>query len=208
MNKLSCLSMLLLTANLCCPTARAEVDVQEVSVDPATVRLSGANASYSLLIHGKTADGRLVDLTGAARFRALQPAIAGVSETGVIRGLSDGAGQVEVIVGSKTLTVQVKVTGSTDPRRFNFENDIIPLLSRFGCNSSGCHGKAEGQNGFKLSVFGFDPAGDLAALTKEGRGRRVFPASPEASVLLRKMSGQVPHGGGIRIRQGTAEYEV
>ena len=88
---------------------------------------------------------------------------------------------------------------ATAPRRFNFENDVEPLLSRYGCNSSGCHGKAEGQNGFKLSVFGFDPAADHAALVDEARGRRVFPASPEHSLLLRKISGRIAHGGGVRI---------
>src|SRR5258707_4691895 len=86
------------------------------------------------------------------------------------------------------------------PRPFNFENDIVPILSRFGCNSSGCHGKAEGQNGFKLSVFGFDPNADFDALTKEARGRRVFPAAPERSLILTKAGGTIPHGGGVRIR--------
>src|ERR1700722_6747801 len=60
---------------------------------------------------------------------------------------------------------------------FHFENDILPILGRYGCNSSGCHGKAEGQGGFKLSVFASDPEADFAALTKEGRGGRVFPAA-------------------------------
>ena len=95
-----------------------------------------------------------------------------------------------------------------EPRRFNFENDIIPILSRFGCNTSGCHGKAEGQNGFKLSIFGFDPAADYAALTQEGRGRRVVPTVPERSLLLAKASGGVPHGGGIRILRGTDDYRT
>src|SRR5512140_1761457 len=92
------------------------------------------------------------------------------------------------------------------PRRFNFENDIVPILSKFGCNTSGCHGKAEGQNGFKLSVFGFDPGADYAALTQEGRGRRVFPIIPEQSLLLGKASGKIPHGGGVRISRGSGEY--
>src|SRR5262245_1356424 len=96
---------------------------------------------------------------------------------------------------------------AADPARpVHFENDIEPLLSRYNCNSSGCHGKAEGQNGFKLSVFGYDPAADRAALVKEDRGRRIFPAAPEQSLLLRKISGQVAHGGGIRIRAGTEDY--
>ena len=97
---------------------------------------------------------------------------------------------------------------SAAERAFHFENDIIPILSRFGCNASGCHGKAEGQNGFKLSVFGFDPAADHRALTMEGRGRRVFPASPEQSLLLLKASGGMPHGGGLRIAADRPEYQT
>jgi len=89
--------------------------------------------------------------------------------------------------------------GRSAERPLNFENDIVPILSRFGCNSSGCHGKAEGQNGFKLSVFGFDPPADYRALTVEGRGRRVFPAAPDKSLLLLKANGGMPHGGGVRI---------
>src|SRR5262249_41588407 len=94
----------------------------------------------------------------------------------------------------------------TPAREYHFVTAIIPLLSRFACNSSGCHGKAEGQNGFKLSVFGFDPQADFASLVKEGRGRRVLPSAPETSLLVKKMSGQSPHGGGARIRAGTREY--
>jgi uncharacterized protein DUF1549/uncharacterized protein DUF1553 len=95
-----------------------------------------------------------------------------------------------------------------ETRPLHFENDIVPILSRFSCNASGCHGKAEGQNGFKLSVFGFDPAADHRALTMEGRGRRVFPASPERSLLLLKAGGGMPHGGGVRIPPDRPEYQT
>ena len=84
----------------------------------------------------------------------------------------------------------------------------MPILGKFACNASGCHGKAEGQNGFKLSVFGFDPPADYRALTQESRGRRVFPAAPERSLLLRKASGGAPHGGGVRITADRPEYET
>lgn len=90
----------------------------------------------------------------------------------------------------------------------HFANDIVPIFSRFGCNSSGCHGKAEGQNGFRLSVFGFDPHADYVALTQESRGRRVVPAIPEQSLLLKKVSGGSPHGGGIRLPRDSFEYGV
>jgi hypothetical protein len=96
----------------------------------------------------------------------------------------------------------------TAPAVFHFENDILPILSRHGCNASGCHGKAEGQGGFKLSVFASDPEADFSALTKEGRGRRVFPAKPEESLLLRKGTGRTAHGGGTKLPFGGEDYRV
>jgi hypothetical protein len=200
--------ILLLLAGWLPSAARAEYTYVAVSADPASIRLVGPSARYALLVHGKTAEGRLIDLTHAAQYRSLEPKVATVTESGVVKAVADGSGTVEVEVAGRKLTVAVRVEGSTRPRRFHFENDIIPLFSRFGCNSSGCHGKAEGQNGFKLSVFGFDPAADYAALTKESRGRRVFLAAPEHSLLLAKVSGVVPHGGGLRIARGTREYET
>src|SRR5437868_3526382 len=72
-----------------------------------------------------------------------------------------------------------------------FEFDIQPLLTRFGCNAGACHGKSRGQNGFALSLLGFDSDFDFSALVQEGRGRRVLPASPENSLLLLKATGQM-----------------
>jgi hypothetical protein len=180
----------------------------EIMADPPSVRLQGARATYSLLIHGKTTDGWLHDCTGAASFHSVNPAIATVTSAGVVKAKADGSTLIEVRVHDRLLRVPIQVEGTTQPRRFNFENDIESLLSRFGCNSAGCHGKAEGQNGFKLSVFGFDPAADHAALTKEARGRRVFLAAPEQSLILKKISGGMPHGGGVRIRKGSEDYET
>lgn len=104
--------------------------------------------------------------------------------------------------------VDVLSPDAAQQRAYHFENDITPLLNRYGCNSSGCHGNAEGQNGFKLSVFGFDPAADYAALVKEGRGRRVLVTAPETSLFVAKPSGAVPHGGGVRIPKGTGDYDT
>ncbi len=89
-----------------------------------------------------------------------------------------------------------------------FESDIQPLLTRYGCNSGPCHGKSRGQNGFALSLLGFDSDFDHFALVREGRGRRVFPAAPEYSLLIRKATGELPHGGGKRIEIGSAHYEM
>ena len=102
----------------------------------------------------------------------------------------------------------VATADPASPRPFHFENDITPILTRFQCNTSGCHGSAEGQNGFKLSVFGFDAPADYNALVKESRGRRVQFSAVENSLLLRKASGSMPHGGGSRLKIGSKEYEM
>lgn len=103
-----------------------------------------------------------------------------------------------------------KAQAATDSvaRPVDFANEIEPLLSRFGCNAGGCHGKASGQNGFKLSLFGFDAGFDYEAIAEEGRGRRVFGSAPENSLLVLKAAGKVPHGGGKRIEPGTEPYQV
>jgi len=92
-------------------------------------------------------------------------------------------------------------------RKITFESDVQPLLTRFGCNAGACHGKSRGQNGFALSLLGFDSDFDYAALVSEARGRRVFAAAPEDSLVLRKATGQLPHGGGKRIDVDSQYYE-
>lgn len=115
---------------------------------------------------------------------------------------------LSLLLGSYACFAAQTSANAAEPRTYNFENDIVPILSKFGCNTSGCHGKAEGQNGFKLSVFGFDPDQDYRALTMEGRGRRVFPAAPQRSLILLKANGGIPHGGGIRIDTRRPEHET
>ena len=89
-----------------------------------------------------------------------------------------------------------------------FESDILPLLTRFGCNTGPCHGKSRGQNGFALSLFGFDADFDYAAIVLESRGRRVQFTAPEHSLLLRKAIGAEPHGGGSRFSGESPYYEM
>src|SRR5207248_7085475 len=90
----------------------------------------------------------------------------------------------------------------------HFGNQIVPIFTKLGCNSGGCHGKASGQDGFKLSLLGFEPDVDYNALVKEARGRRVFPASPDNSLLLLKASGVAAHGGGKKLEPNSEEYKI
>lgn len=90
----------------------------------------------------------------------------------------------------------------------SFVRDVLPALSKAGCMAGSCHAKAEGQNGFKLSVFSYDPKGDFAEIVKEARGRRVFPAAPEESLLLLKPTATIEHGGGERFEVGSDTYNL
>lgn len=91
------------------------------------------------------------------------------------------------------------------PRRLNFTNDILPVLSKAGCNQGSCHGKASGQGGFRLSIFAFDPEADYDAIVKESRGRRVRGGDPDRSLFLLKPTARMPHGGGRRFTVGAPE---
>ena len=95
------------------------------------------------------------------------------------------------------------------PRPVSFVNDVVPVLTKAGCNMGACHAKAgQGQNGFQLSLLGFEPQEDYEHLVKEGRGRRVFAASPEQSLLLMKAAARVPHGGGLRLDPTSEGYRI
>ena len=98
---------------------------------------------------------------------------------------------------------------SAEDRPVSFVNDVVPVLTKSGCNMGTCHAKAGGgQNGFQLSLLGFEPAEDFEHLVLEGRGRRLSFGSPDQSLLLLKASGQVPHGGGLRLPKLSPGYSV
>lgn len=109
------------------------------------------------------------------------------------------------------LAVTFAPTAFCDDDRPNvsFVNDVIPVLTKAGCNAGVCHAKAGGgQNGFQLSLLGFEPQDDYEHLVKEDRGRRLFPAAPEHSLLLMKASGKMPHGGGVRVPADSENYSL
>jgi hypothetical protein len=109
---------------------------------------------------------------------------------------------------SNTGTASEPVSPETHDRTVYFGTDVVPILTKLGCNGGGCHGKATGQNGFRLSLFGFEPEFDYEAIVKESRGRRLSPAAPDNSLLLTKGTSTVPHGGGKRLAVGSDDYRI
>lgn len=194
--------------------SRAESPGQDrLVVEPARISLRNADESTQVLATLELADGSRVDLTRAATFTSSDPAVARV-EKGRVVPTGDGSARIDVTAKdpvsgrSFTQSIPVVVCDFRIERRLNFTNDVIPVLTKFGCNAGGCHGKASGQNGFKLSLLGFEPAADHDALVNEGRGRRIFPAAPAMSLLLTKPTGRSPHGGGRKFDAESSAYKI
>lgn len=195
---------------ICQPAASsvsAEQGIQTLFVEPLEINLRGNNRTQQVLVTQKSVDGRLLDVTHLSRFEIAHESLARMSAS-VVCGLADGETRLIVRHENSEVEVPVHILGVAGYPPVDFANDVLPILSKQGCNNGGCHGKASGQNGFKLSVFGFDVDADFDSLVKEARGRRVFPASPERSLLLSKPAGHVPHGGGLRLEHGSPDYEL
>ncbi|MFM8930472.1 MAG: Ig domain-containing protein, partial [Gemmataceae bacterium] len=177
----------------------------QLHVSPVAVVLDGPESTQQLLVMLK-AGGTTKDVTRNASYSVANGAIARVDSHGLVEPLAEGSTHLSIRQGNSTASVTLQVTGLRDPKPVSFEQQVIPLLTKATCNSGGCHGKAEGQNGFKLSVFGFDPDADHAALTREGRGRRVLASAPGDSLLVQKAIAKVPHGGGRKIQEGSLPH--
>jgi hypothetical protein len=182
--------------------------VTAITPYPAALKIRGSDDAPQLLVTGKRADGRDVDLTGAATYSVSNPKVIRVASDGRVYPLANGAAEVTATVGGMSVKVPVTAEAMDTPLPINFGNQVVPVLTKLGCNSGGCHGKIQGQNGFRLSLLGFDPAFDYDNLLKEARGRRVFPANPDASLVLTKATGLAPHGGGKKMEVGSEEYKI
>ena len=113
-----------------------------------------------------------------------------------------------LLLFSSTADAQVDLPGTKKLEKVDFERHIMGLLGRTGCNGGGCHGSFQGKGGFRLSLFGYEPEKDFVAITRDTAGRRINSIDPDSSLLLLKATGQVEHGGGLRIGRGSWEYNL
>ena len=166
-----------------------------LEVFPADVQLRTKRAAQSLVVRITEQSGVQRDVTAHAAFTFTDPSKARV-EKGALAPLADGDTTLKVAYAGRTATVPVKVSeAQTDPA-VSFRRDVMPVFLRSGCNAGGCHGSARGQDGFHLSLFGYDPEGDHFRLTRELAGRRINLALPAESMIITKCVGDAPHTGG------------
>jgi hypothetical protein len=182
-------------------------DVKTLAVYPDKIALKGGDDAQQLIVTATLANGQLQDLSGDVKYEVADAKVARVTSAGRVIPLADGKTQITAAYGDKTVAIPVSAEAVGVNLPINFGNQVVPIFTKLGCNG-GCHGKASGQNGFKLSLLGFEPPVDYDALVKEARGRRLFPAAPEQSLLLLKATGSIPHAGGKRMEVNSDEYKL
>jgi hypothetical protein len=180
--------------------------VAKLEVTPATIALKNPYEYRQLIVTGVLESGERVDVTRMAQ--TSPPPAVKVSPTGIVRPAADGKGDLKLTVAGQTATVPVQVDGLKKSFEVSFVRDVMPTMSKMGCNAGTCHGAQSGKNGFKLSLRGYDPLFDHTALTDELAGRRFNRAAPDTSLMLLKPAGAVPHVGGVLFQPGDPYYEL
>jgi hypothetical protein len=174
-----------------------------------TPQLIGRGARKQMLVTGHYSSGQKHDLTQDVAYSVDAAQVLTVDAEGLVIPQADGEATVTAREpGGKTASLKLTSSRCGEELPVNFENEIVPIFTKLGCNAGGCHGKSDGQNGFKLSLLGFYPQEDYEFLVHEDRGRRIFPSDPEYSLLLQKAANILPHGGGRRISQGSYEWDL
>ena len=193
-------------------TALGAAPTGELTVFPNAVALTGRGARQHLLVSAEI-DGRRVDLTREAEFSSARsgrggPAVVRLEGGGLLRPERSGADLVVVRARGLETSVPVTVSRGEVFQAVSFERDVQPVFTRLGCNSGPCHGKQRGQNGFQLSLLGFDDEFDFRAVTDDDAMRRLCRAAPARSLLLLKPTLEVPHGGGRLMVEGDVLYST
>ena len=171
------------------------------------VEIAGRDTGQQLIVTVER-DGRDVDVARQASYVTKPAGIVAVDASGWVTPLVEGKTTLTVQLNNQQAELDVVVSHLEEDVPINFANQIVPIFTKYGCNGGGCHGKSGGQNGFRLSLLGFEPTEDFEYLLKEGRGRRLFPAAPDRSLLLSKAVAAVPHGGGQRIDKDSPAYRL
>lgn len=174
---------------------------------PSQFTLAGPKSFQRVVVQSVTNGAAAGQVRSGVEFTSSDPKVV-VIENGI--ALPKGNGEAIVTVKADGLTAETKVTvsGLDKPSPWSFRHDVLPILSKAGCNSGACHGALAGKGGFRLSLRGYDPVTDHFTIVKQDRGRRIELADPGRSLLIAKPSGAIPHKGGVRFDTDSADYRI
>lgn len=185
---------------------RADAGTQ-LKIFPAEISLRGQDDRQTIAVQMLNEQGITRDVTVSVVIKAMDPAIVEiVGQT--IRPKADGQTHLILELGQHTAEVPVTVKDAAISRAVSFRLDVMPVFMKSGCNSGSCHGAARGKDGFMLSLFGYDPAGDYYRLTRQLIGRRINLADPAKSLMLEKATSEVTHSGGKLFSTDSDDYRT
>jgi hypothetical protein len=171
--------------------------------------LHGPDSRRQLLVTGRYSSGQLHDLSTKVAYTVAPAGILTVNGEGFVTPVGEGKATITArLQTGQTVAAEFTVDQFGEEKSINFANQIVPIFTKLGCNTGACHGKSGGQNGFRMSLLGFYPEEDYEFLVKENQGRRIFPSSPEFSLLLTKPTNVLAHGGGKRIDMDSFEARL
>ena len=180
---------------------------QSLAIYPPAIKLSAKADSQHLIAVATRSDGITQDVTEQTQWKIANSDLAQIDNT-VLSSKADGSSQITAQWQGLSTNVELQITNSQLVRNVSFERDVMPILTKVGCNTGSCHGAARGKDGFRMSLFGFDPAGDYQRITREIGIRRINLAVPDQSLILLKATGSVQHTGGKRIELGSKHYQT
>ena len=201
------LSMLLLgTGMFLSATAAADQAQSPASlrVYPAEVQLTSARDRQALIVQAIYEDGITRDVTADVKWVLSDEKLVHLAGN-VLASAADGSGEVIVEYAGHSVKVPCIVSNAAVDPAISFRLDVMPVFMKANCNTGSCHGAARGKDGFRLSLFGFDPEGDYFRLTRQISGRRLNLAHLTDSLMIEKATGKVPHTGGQRFDENS-EY--
>jgi hypothetical protein len=178
-------------------TIRAEPKLTALAVYPPDVNLTTQADWQRFIVVATREDGVTLDVTAQAAVKIAAPHLVR-QDKNILHPVADGQTTLEAEYQGLKAVATVTVKDAAAARPISFELDVMPVFMRAGCNTGSCHGAARGKDGFRLSLFGFDPQGDYYRITREIGTRRINLASPKDSLLIEKAVGAVPHTGGKR----------
>src|SRR6266852_5689118 len=175
---------------------------------PEAITLRGPQAGQRLIVLTEEGGQYVGDHTGQATFTSSNPAVASVSEAGFVKAVGDGEAVITASFEGAQATAKIKVEKTQAPLDWSFRNDVIPMMTKIGCNSGACHGALAGKGGFKLSLRGYAPEVDHFVMTRQALGRRVDRVDPAQSLVLLKPTMSINHGGGQRLEVGSSDFQI
>jgi hypothetical protein len=184
---------------------KSQATCESLRAWPESIELPFLTDTQAVILQAFFSDGSTLDVSEQVKWDVEDPTVASVV-AGQVKPLKSGQTTATVSWEGHTCEIEIAVAEDAAVRPVRFRNDILPVLTRSGCNSGKCHGAASGKDGFGLSLYGFNPEGDYYRITRELSGRRINLADPEACLLVNKATGEVPHTGGMLIEVGSPAY--